>query len=324
MEQYSSLIIAALIGLVTSLGAYAVLLPYFKKFNMNQTVSEYALQDYKEKPITPTMGGIVFVLIGIIASLILNQFNLSNVSYWLVMLTFFLFFVVGFMDDYKIVKEGKNNGLSEKLKMGFQLVMASVVGLIYMKYFPTSITFPLLSWTLNLGWLYFPLILFMLSGASNAVNITDGVDGLSSSTFSIALFFFMILAYWQNQTHLAVFCATLLGALIGYFVFNKKPAKIYMGDAGSLALGGLIACLGMVLKQEIALIFIAIVFILETLIVMIQLTSVKLRHKKVFPYTPIHYTFILKGFSENQVNLLFCLVGLIGGLFGLYLGWQII
>lgn len=321
MKVIDSLILSFFVGLILGLIAYKKLLPAFTKFNMNQVVSEYALNEYKDKPVTPTMGGILFVLISILAAIVINGFNSSQEIFWLPALAFFLFFLIGFIDDFKIVKEGKNNGLSEKHKMALQIVAGSIVGGLYMLFFPTTIAFPLFNASINLGWLYVIFAILMMSGSSNAVNITDGVDGLSASAYIVSATTFIIICYLRKQYALANFLAVLVGSLLAYLAYNKKPAKIYMGDSGSLALGGLLAVLGMVLKLEIATIFIGFIFVLETLIVIIQLTSVKLRKKRVFPYTPIHYTFILKGYSENKVVLLFSIVNLIGCLIGLWLGW---
>ena len=160
----------------------------------------------------------------------------------------------------------------------------------------------------------------MFSGASNAVNLTDGMDGLAAGCMVTALVPFWIYALIQKEFGIAVFVAALLGALFGYLKFNIKPAKIFMGDTGSLALGAVLAALAMLLKKEMALIVIGGIFVIETLCVMIQIGSVKLRGKRVFPYTPIHYAFVIKGMGERQVVHWFWLVSLGFAIIGFFLG----
>ena len=160
----------------------------------------------------------------------------------------------------------------------------------------------------------------MFAGASNAVNLTDGMDGLSSGVSIIALIPYLVITLKQEKIGLAIFVVCLIGALLGYLYYNKKPARVFMGDTGSLALGGVLAALAMITKTELLLILIAGVPVIETLCVMIQIGSVKIRHKKVFPYTPIHYAFRIKGMPEVSIVRMFWLAEAILAGIGLLIG----
>lgn len=314
------LIGSGLTALILTLIAYKMLLPRFRALSLNQSVSEYSLKEFQDKPITPTLGGVVFVLIAIVVSLIFNLNALNDFSYWLVVLAFFGYAIIGFIDDIKIIKEGKNQGLKSLHKLLLQIVLAIVFYLIYRNHADPSIQLPFMNNPINLGIFYGLLVLFMFVGTSNAVNLTDGMDGLSAGTSIIALVPFIIFALKANQHPLAIFLCSLLGALIGYLAYNKKPAQIMMGDVGSLSLGGMFAASAMVLKIELLLIIIGIVFVLETLSVIIQISSVKLFKRKVFPFTPIHYSFTIKGVSEENTVLIFYVIGLLGAILALLIG----
>ncbi|MBO7703326.1 MAG: phospho-N-acetylmuramoyl-pentapeptide-transferase, partial [Solobacterium sp.] len=197
--------------------------------------------------------------------------------------------------------------LLPRYKFLMQVVLAAVIYFIYRNSVgDLSVRIPFTNSSLYLGHFYAVLILLMFSGASNAVNLTDGMDGLAAGCAVCSFTVFLILAFRDHHTVMVCFIASLIGSLIGYLYYNVKPAKVFMGDTGSLALGGALAACAMVLKQEIALIVIGGVFVLDTLSCMIQIGSVKLRHKRVFPYTPYHYTFVLpkekKGFGLGEVQ----------------------
>lgn len=318
--QLTRLILSLLTSLVVTFVAYKLLLPRFRALSLNQSVSEYSLKEFKDKPVTPTMGGVVFLVSSIVVSLLFNFDQLTDKAYWLVLISFVGYGLIGLVDDYKIIKEGKNHGLKGTHKLLAQLVLAIIFFFIYQQFGDLSIRLPFLSNPVQLGIFYFVLVLFMFVGASNAVNLTDGMDGLSSGTSIIALVPFTVFAYKQGYYSIAIFLASLIGALLAYLYYNKKPAQIMMGDVGSLSLGGVFAASALVLKHELLLIVIGIVFVLETLSVIIQIGSVKLFKRKVFPYTPIHYSFTIKGVSEQKTVLIFYVIGIIGALLGLWIG----
>lgn len=318
--EYLRLCGSFVVSLITTLIAYKLLLPRFRALSLNQSVSEYSLKEFKDKPITPTLGGIIFLVISIIISMIFNFDRLHDQGTLLVIIAFIGYGIIGFIDDFKIIKEGKNQGLTEIQKLVMQFGLAMLFYWIYLSFGETSLSLPFVKEPLHLGWLFAVLVLFMFVGASNAVNLTDGMDGLASGTSIIALVPFVILSLNQQQNALAVFLTSLIGSLLGYLYYNKKPAQIMMGDVGSLSLGGVFAATALVLKHELLLIIIGIVFVLETLSVIIQISSVKLFKRRVFPFTPIHYSFTIKGVSEKDTVHLFYLVGLIGAVIGLLLG----
>lgn len=318
--QLTRLILSLLTSLVVTFMAYKLLLPRFRALSLNQSVSEYSLKEFKDKPVTPTMGGVVFLVSSIVVSLLFNFDQLTDKAYWLVLISFVGYGLIGLVDDYKIIKEGKNHGLKGTHKLLAQLVLAIIFFFVYQQFGDLSIRLPFLSNPVQLGIFYFVLVLFMFVGASNAVNLTDGMDGLSSGTSIIALVPFTVFAYKQGYYSIAIFLASLIGALLAYLYYNKKPAQIMMGDVGSLSLGGVFAASALVLKHELLLIVIGIVFVLETLSVIIQIGSVKLFKRKVFPYTPIHYSFTIKGVSEQKTVLIFYVIGIIGALLGLWIG----
>ena len=189
-------------------------------------------------------------------------------------------------------------------KLIMQVLLAVIFFVLYMGHGKLELYLPLMRKTLHLGVLYFFLVLFMFAGSSNAVNLTDGMDGLCAGVSIIALIPFLIITLGMSQT-LPPFIAALIGSLLGYLYYNKKPARVFMGDTGALALGGILAALAMVTKKELALIVIAGVPVIETLSVILQVAAVKTIHRRIFPYTPIHYSFRLKGMPEKSVVYLF-------------------
>ena len=310
-------------GFSISLILVLVLMPSFinflKKLSFRQTVSEYALDDDKKKAGTPIMGGILFIVIPVLVSAIATIRSFNDLSIWIVMLAFVGYGLIGFVDDYLIAVKKNNDGLSPKQKFGLQLVLAVLFFFLYRSHADLSIALPFVSHPVNLGWGYFILILLMFTGSSNAVNLTDGMDGLAAGCSIIALCAFLVVALVQHRIGLSVLICSLLGSLCGYLYYNKKPARVFMGDTGSLALGGIMAAMAMTMKIEVAFIVIAGIFVMDTLSVIIQITSVKTRHKKVFVYTPIHFAFRIKGMPENSVVHMFWLIEACFATLGLFI-----
>lgn len=297
------------LGLV--LMAMPELIEYLKKLSLKQTVSEYALEDDQKKAGTPIMGGILFIVVPVIVSLLASLLSGVNVladeKYLITAVAFVGYGLIGFLDDWLIAVRKNNDGLKPGQKFMMQVVLAVLVFLLYRKS-DLSITIPFTHLSVNLGWRYAILALFMFSGSSNAVNLTDGMDGLAAGVTLIALIPFAILAWMRQEFNLVLLILCLIGALLGYLHFNKKPARVFMGDTGSLALGGILAALAMVMKEEIALIFIAGIPVIETVCVLIQQISVRTFHKRVFIYTPIHYAFRIKGMREVNIVRMFWIV----------------
>ncbi|MGM9941769.1 MAG: phospho-N-acetylmuramoyl-pentapeptide-transferase [Bulleidia sp.] len=315
-------------NILTTIGSFLVswglvlafmpkLIEYLKKLSLKQTVSEYALDDDRKKAGTPIMGGILFIVVPVLISIIFNITSLHDFRYWIVILSFVGYGLIGFVDDYLIAIRKNNDGLTPGKKFMMQVILAGIVFLLYPKS-DLSIAIPFTDITLQTGWGYALLVLFMFAGSSNAVNLTDGMDGLSAGVTWIALIPFLIIATIQKEYNLVTLIACLLGALLGYLHYNKKPAKVFMGDTGSLALGGILAALAMVMKKELALIFIAGIPVIETLCVLIQQISVRTFHRRVFIYTPIHYAFRIKGMPEVNIVRMFWIVEAVLAAFGLF------
>lgn len=296
------------------------LIQYLKKLSFKQTVSEYALEDDKKKAGTPIMGGILFIIVPVILTLIFVKGIFQDLDTLIVLLAFMGYGLIGFVDDFLIAVLKNNEGLKPLHKFLMQVLLAVVFFVLYRSHASLEIILPITHIVIPLGIAYFFLVLFMFAGSSNAVNLTDGMDGLSSGVSIIALVPYLVITLKQEKIGLAIFVVCLIGALLGYLYYNKKPARVFMGDTGSLALGGVLAALAMITKTELLLILIAGVPVIETLCVMIQIGSVKIRHKKVFPYTPIHYAFRIKGMPEVSIVRMFWLVEAILAGIGLLIG----
>ncbi|MFV0380535.1 MAG: phospho-N-acetylmuramoyl-pentapeptide-transferase [Anaerorhabdus sp.] len=313
------IIVAFIISLVCTIYFMPKYISFLKKISFNQSVSEYSLEEYKNKSKTPTMGGVLFVFFPVIITILIQIQYLSK-DLLVVLLAFVGYAFIGMLDDYLIIIKKDNHGLSVIHKLLLQTILAVIVYLVYRDYASLNVMVPIINKSLHLGFLYAPLILIMFTGSSNAVNITDGMDGLAAGCSFIAFLPFLGFSIIDGNTNIAVFIATMLGALLGYLKYNVYPAKVFMGDAGSLALGGVLAALSMVLKKELVFVVVAGIFVWETLCVILQIGSVKLRKKRIFSYTPIHYAFVIKGISEKVVVKSFWKISLFFASTGFFLG----
>lgn len=319
-----NIVISFMVSLFAVISLMPGLISYLKKLSFNQTVSEYSLAEYKEKAKTPIMGGILFILVPLAVSFVSEFIYGFSLEALVLQLAFFGYGAIGFIDDYLIAVRHNNEGLRPRVKLIMQIVLAAVIYLIYRSSVgDLAVHIPFTSASLYLGHFYAVLILLMFSGSSNAVNLTDGMDGLAAGCCVFSFLAFLILSVIAGKPVMVCFLSSLIGSLCGYLRFNVKPAKIFMGDTGSLALGGGLAACAMILKAEIPLIFIGGVYVLDTLSAIIQIASVKTRHKRVFPYTPIHYSFVLPkskgglGLSEVQTVHIFWLASAVFSLIGL-------
>lgn len=318
------LVLTLLGGFVLSGLLVALLMPqlirFLHKLDYNQSVSEYSLEEFKSKAKTPTMGGILFVLVPVVVCLLMNPKAIFDLPTVIVMLAYVGYGLIGFIDDFIIVVQRDNRGLPAKIKFAFQLILAIVFYFIYQGNASLDVMIPFVNVVIPLGSLYIVLVYFMFTGASNAVNLTDGMDGLAGGCSFLAFSPFVFFALQQQEYEIACFILCIMGSLLGYLKYNMHPAKIFMGDTGSLALGGVLAALAMVLKKEIALIIIGGVFVWETMTCIIQIASVKLFHRRVFKYTPIHYSFKLSGMSEPKIVLMFWMIGFACACLGFVIG----
>ena len=307
-------------ALVLTLVVMPVLIPFLHKIKFGQSIRKEGPKSHMAKTGTPTMGGIVFVLVPILVMLILDYKAFATPEMRIVVFAYLGYAFIGFLDDFLIVVKKNNDGLKPSVKFLLQSVLAVVFYICYTYVADTSIEIPVLHLSLNIGILYFFLVFIMFTAESNAVNLTDGLDGLCAGTSLIAIAPFIIFSLLKGQHDLAMFLLAVSGALLGYLRFNLHPAKIFMGDTGSLAIGGLLAATAMVLKQELLLIIIGGVFLMEVLSVIIQVTSFKLTGKRVFRMSPLHHHFELGGMKETQVVLMFWCIALVFAALGLWLG----
>ena len=302
--------VAALITIVLCLLFGIPYIDFMKKKAYSQYLREEvaAMHSYKEK--TPTTGGVFIVASIIIGSLVaLFMAQKTTTSALIVLMTLIFYSFTGFEDDIKKIKAHHNLGLSARAKLMLQIAVAMLPAFYIIFSNQTAVSF--LNFSFDLGWFYPLFVVFMMVGASNATNLTDGLDGLCASSSVIAFLACAIICYLNNNIDLAIISVAASASCLGFLYYNKKPAKIFMGDTGSLALGGLLATIAIMGKFELWLIPIAILFICETLSVMIQVTSFKLTGKRVFKMSPIHHHFELSGWGENKIVVVFTLFTLI-------------
>ena len=317
--------IICIIGFVLSCGLLMIVMPFFikalKKRNVNQVTSEYALNEFKNKEKTPIMGGLLFVVMPVIAYFIINTNALQDRKTLFVILSFVLYCLVGFIDDMLIIIRNKNDGLSPITRLLMELAITVGLYFAFSDVINTQITIPFVNIGIQLNPIIFVAFMSLLYMAeANAVNFTDGMDGLCAGVSFIGLIPFVILMVINNNLNTALLLFCVLGGLLGYLFFNRHPAKIFMGDSGSLALGGLFASIAIVNDYTIALFVIGGVFVIEMFCVCLQQISVRLFHKRVFSYTPIHYAFVIKGYKETKIVLGFYVLAAVLALIGLFIG----
>lgn len=320
MEKTIFIIFMALISFL----AVYIMMPgyinFLKRLGFNQEVSKYSLKEFQAKAKTPIMGGLLFILIPTIILLIGLPFIHFSLSEVIVLIAFVGYGAIGFTDDFLIIKRQKNDGLKPRYKLIAQLFLAVIIILIINVHLNTKVHLPFINIILDLGFLYYLLVIIMFAGETNAVNFTDGMDGLCAGTVSIVLFFYGIMAYLAGEYGILAIITTVIASLLAYLKYNFFPAKIFMGDSGSLALGALLVGLSIVLKKELALILLGGTFLIEIMSVIIQITAVKLFKRRVFLYTPIHYSFVKKGMSEKNTVLRFYVLTFILALIGFFVG----
>ena len=323
----NSNIVVAISLLVVSFLVTVLMLPklikYLHYLKFGQAIREEGPQSHMHKKGTPTMGGISFIVATVLALIIAMFIDSSNIKYYFLFIyTTISFSIIGYIDDMLIVVKKKNDGLAPRKKLMLQILF-SIIFYVLVKFIYEDINYiyiPGLEYQLNISYLYMVFVVFWQTGFSNAVNLTDGLDGLATSVTIITTSTFALLAYKENNFPVFVFCLVLVGALIGFLLFNKNPAKIFMGDTGSLALGGILAAISIILHKEIAFIFIGLVYILETLSVIIQVAYFKKTGKRIFKMSPLHHHFELSGYGEVKTVYLFVIIALIFSGVGYFLG----
>lgn len=318
---------ALMIGFLMATAFGLVAIPLLKKIKAGQCINIY-VENHQRKSGTPTMGGLIFIIPTIITTIILiatNKIEFS-VNLLIVMFVFISYSLIGFLDDYLSIKQNQNKGLTQTQKLILQFIVALIFYILYRKYTNNSsiLEITLLNIKWNLGWFYGIFILLLLVGSSNAVNLTDGLDGLAGGLSAIAFLAFGLISwgsYWiEGYQDMGIFCFILVGSVMGFLVYNTNPAKVFMGDTGSLTLGATLATIAILTNHELSLAVIGGVFVIETLTVIIQITSVVLFKKKVFLMTPIHHHFERLGWKESDIVKLFWIIGFLLCLLALIYG----
>ena len=299
------------------------LIKYLHVLKFGQAIREEGPQSHMHKKGTPTMGGISFIVSIVISLIIAMILDSGNIQYYILFIyTTISFSIIGYIDDMLIVVKKKNDGLAPRKKLMLQILF-SVIFYILVTFIYKDINYihiPGLDYNLNISYLYLIFLVFWQTWCSNAVNLTDGLDGLATSVTIITTSTFALLAYKENNFPVLVFCLTIVGALLGFLLFNKNPAKIFMGDTGSLALGGILAAISVILHKEIAFLFIGLVYILETLSVIIQVAYFKKTGKRIFKMSPLHHHFELSGYGEVKTVYIFVIIAVISSAIGYFIG----
>lgn len=303
------------------------MIPVLKKIKFGQVISTYITKRHLKKEGTPTIGGLIFIIPTVITMILLYLRGSLNFSYNLliVMFVFISYSLLGFIDDYLKIKRHNNDGLSIIQKLIAQVFIALVFFYIYMRSGgETLLEITSINFSIDLKWAYGLFILFLLVGTSNAVNITDGEDGLAAGLSAIAFVSYGIITWgtsWvEGYQEMAIFCFILVGALLGFLVYNTHPAKVFMGDTGSLGLGAALASIAILSKHELSLALIGGVFIAETLSSLIQIISIRKFNKKIFRMAPLHHHFEQLGWEERDIVKLFWIVGFMLGMIAVYYG----
>jgi len=323
--------LAMMLGFVISVIVGFIAIPILKKINFNQKINTLINKRHMEKQGTPTLGGIIFIFPTIIALILLLIKGSITISHNLIILVFvFLSYgALGFLDDYLKIKRkdaiSGNEGLKSWQKFILQVLIAVIFFFIYRSYGGTGdLTFSLFGWNFPMGWAYGLFILLVLVATTNAVNITDGLDGLAGGLSVFSFIAFGLIAWnttWlEGYQELAIFCFLLIGSLGGFLLFNSHPAKVFMGDTGSLALGGALATIAILTRHEFSLILVGGVFVIETLTSLIQIIAIRKFKKKVFLKAPLHHHFEELGWKETDIVKLFWSVGFVLAMFGILYG----
>lgn len=293
-------------------------IPILRRLKFGQQIRMDGPQAHMKKAGTPTMGGTIILLALSIA--FLRFADSSQPEFYILLVACLGYGLIGFLDDYIKIVFKRSLGLTAKQKLLGQFIVGIVLCIMLIqKGHPTHVTIPLTGWVWELGWFYYPFMILLLLGISNAVNFTDGLDGLLAGTSAIAFGAFTVIALMATEPETAIFSAAMIGSVLGFLVFNAHPAKVFMGDTGSLGIGGALAAVAILTKTEILLFIIGGIFVIEVLSVIIQVISFKTTGRRVFKMSPIHHHFELSGWSEWKVVITFWAAGLLFAGLGLFI-----
>ena len=319
-------IFAIMIGFLMSAVLGLIIIPFLKRMHAGQRISIFVGESHRKKEGTPTFGALIFIIPTLLATigLVITDKIPYTSNLGIVLLVFLGYACIGFLDDYLSIKKGNNEGLTAYQKLFMQVLIAIGFFYIYMRSGgQTSLVIGTLHIDIEMGWLYGLFILFVLVGASNAVNLTDGLDGLAGGLSAIAFIAFSLISLMVGFEDIGIFSLILVGSLMGFLIYNTYPAKVFMGDTGSLALGAVMGAIAILTHREITLLVVASIFVIETLSVIIQIFWVQVFHKRLFLMTPIHHHFEKLGWKETDIVKLFWVCGLelsmAGIIFGVWL-----
>lgn len=316
-------VFAIMLGFLSSAVLGLFLVPLLKRLKVGQKISIFVGESHRKKEGTPTMGGLIFIIPTVLVTLALlitdKVAYTSNLG--IVLLVFIGYACIGFLDDFLSIRKGDNEGLTVYQKLFMQVLIAIGFFYIYMRSGgQTSWVVGTLHIDLELGWLYGLAILFVLVGASNAVNLTDGLDGLAGGLSAIALIAYSLISLTVGFEEIGIFSLVLVGSIFGFLIYNTHPAKIFMGDTGSLSLGAAMGAIAILTHRELTLLVVAGIFIIETLSVIIQTIWVQVFKRKLFLMTPIHHHFEKLGWEEQDIVKLFWVMGLVLAMAGIIFG----
>ncbi len=307
---YSYLVVSFLISVIIAMPT----INHLRKLKFGQKILEEGPKWHLNKQYTPTMGGFIFIIPTVLVSVLISTISEpSSILHYIAIPAFSLIFgIIGFVDDYTKVAKKQNLGLTALQKLALQIVasLVFVIGLRNIGMIVPNIYVPFIDMQIEIPWIIFLLFAsFVVVGTTNAVNLTDGIDGLATSVTIPVCIFFIFTAAAQGNTHVLVFAMALLGGLIGFLIFNFNPAKVFMGDTGSLFLGGAVVSMALALNIPLILIPVGIIYIIEALSVILQVTYFKAtKGKRLFKMAPIHHHFEMLGMSEKQLCFTFTLV----------------
>ena len=316
-------VFAIMIGFLSSVLLGLVLIPLLKKLKVGQRISIFVGDNHKSKEGTPTMGGLIFIIPTFLATvfLIVTRKIEFSANLGIILLVFIGYATIGFLDDYLSLKKKNNEGLTTIQKLLLQVLIALGFFYLYMKNGgQTALIVSTLGIHIEMSWFYGVFLLFILVGASNAVNLTDGLDGLAGGLSAIAFIAFSLISLMVGFEEIGIFTFVLTGAIFGFLIYNTYPAKVFMGDTGSLALGAVMGAVAILTHREVTLLVVASVFVIETLSVILQVFWLFTFKKKLFLMTPLHHHFEKLGWKEQDIVKLFWVVGLILAMAGIFFG----
>ena len=302
----SNLGMGLILGFVFALILGPITIPVLRRLKFGQNIRKEGPQSHLKKAGTPTMGGVIFILSTTIVMIIM-RFKPSDEA-MVALYAFIAFGVIGFLDDILKIIKRDNEGLKSWQKMMLLLIFSGAIAWYGNSYLGTTIIIPFFNKEVPLGILYIPFVIVYYAGTTNAVNLTDGLDGLAATVTVLVLTFFGVVAIGMRQESIAVFSFTLAGGLLGFLRYNAYPAKVFMGDTGSLALGGAVATIALVLELPLILVIVGGIYVIETISVILQVGSYKLRGKRLFKMAPIHHHFEQEGWRETKIVTVFAVI----------------